>query len=241
MGLSTFIGTSGWHYDHWVGPFYPEGSASDEMLPFYAQRLKTVEVNNTFYQLPGKETVETWRDRTPSEFTFALKASRYITHMKKLKEPEESVANFLELADVLGDKRGPILFQLPPNWHYDHERLASFLRLLPDGYQPVFEFRHDSWFNDRAYELLEQHGAAVCIHDMGGDSTPRVVTAGHVYIRLHGPRGDYSGGYDAQTLSGWAGAITTWSNQGKIVYCYFNNDVEGHAVQNAQQLAEMLD
>lgn len=235
------VGTSGWHYDHWHGPFYPEDLPQDDRLAHYAQHLSTVEINNTFYQLPEKETVANWRETTPADFIFAVKASRYITHQKNLKDPEESIGNFMARIGGLKDKLGPVLFQLPPQWHVDKERLDNFLRVLPGGLHSVFEFRHESWFDDDVYALLADHGAACCIYDLEGEQTPKVITADHIYVRLHGPGDEaYAGNYDRETLEGWAETIAVWNRSGKTVYCYFNNDQDGHAINNALFLKEKL-
>jgi uncharacterized protein YecE (DUF72 family) len=241
MAEKLRVGTSGWHYDHWQGPFYPEELSSDRWLAYYAEHLSTVEINNTFYQLPKVETLRNWRAGTPEGFLFAVKASRYITHRKKLKQPDEPVANFLRRIDALGDKLGPILFQLPPNWNFDPERLRSFLERLPEGYRFVFEFRDASWFDERAYEMLAAHGAAFCIYDLGGRLAPREVTTDWVYVRLHGPDGAYQGKYDVEALAGWMDAFSTWTGQGKEVYCFFDNDERGYAVQNALALQAMAE
>jgi len=234
------IGTSGWHYDHWVGPFYPEGTTSDAFLSFYAQRFDTVEVNASFYRLPEESTLAAWRDGAPEGFTFAAKASRYLTHMKKLDDPSEPLDTFLTRMRTLGPKLGPVLFQLPPNWGFDAGRLASFLDALPSDLTAVFEFRDESWFDDRAYGLLRAHGATFCIYDLAGRTSPKVVTSDVAYVRLHGPGDAYEGSYDARTLSGWAGAFSTWASRGTDVYCYFDNDQAGYAPKNALRLAEML-
>lgn len=234
------VGTSGWHYDHWRGPFYPEALAKEEFLTHYARRFQTVEVNNTFYQLPREKTLVQWRQAVPREFVFAVKASRYITHMKKLKDPQEPVSNFMERVAALEDKLGPVLFQLPPRWRFNGERLHSFLEALPDGHRYVFEFRDHSWFNDRAYEALARHNAAFCIYHLAGELSPKEVTADFVYVRLHGPAGSYQGQYRTEDLAGWAGAFSTWARQGKDVYCYFDNDEAGYAAQDALRLQEMV-
>jgi uncharacterized protein YecE (DUF72 family) len=241
MSASIYIGTSGWHYDHWKGPFYPQDIQSDDLLTFYMQHFQTVEINNSFYQLPEKETFDHWRETTPNEFRFAVKASRYITHMKKLKDPRQPVADFMERSEHLKDKLGPILFQLPPNWHVNVERLEQFLQVLPEDHRYTFEFRDPSWFDPRVYKLLEARGVAFCIYRLNQRDSPRQVTADFIYVRLHGPDGSYQGSYDMQTLSWWAGAFSTWTQQGKDIYCYFNNDQGGYAVKNARQLKEMLE
>jgi uncharacterized protein YecE (DUF72 family) len=233
------VGTSGWHYQHWRGPFYPEDISDGEMLAFYTGRLQTVEINNTFYQLPERETLATWRETVPKGFLFAVKANRYITHMKKLKDPEEPVDRFLSRITALGDHLGPILFQLPPNWHFNAGRLRSFLEILPPHHRYAFELRDPDWVCPEAYQILAEHEAAFCIYDFHGRQSPTEVTADFVYVRLHGPYDAYRGKYDTETLSGWAGAFATWTRQGKNVYCYFDNDEQGYAVQNAMALEEM--
>jgi uncharacterized protein YecE (DUF72 family) len=237
---SIHIGTSGWHYGHWRGPFYPEDLSPEGFLKFYAQRFHTVEINNSFYQLPSEPALQNWRESVPAGFIFAVKGSRFITHMKKLKEPERSLAPFLARIVLLKEKLGPILFQLPPRWHFNESRLAAFLSALPHGYRYALELRDRSWINPRALDLLARFGAAFCIYELGGYLSPREVTADFVYIRLHGPGGPYQGQYDPQTLAGWAGAISAWSRQGREVFCYFDNDEAGYAAQDAWQLQNML-
>jgi uncharacterized protein YecE (DUF72 family) len=240
MSPKVYVGTSGWYYDHWLGAFYPEETQSEALLPFYASRFPTVEVNNTFYQLPEATTLEQWRQMTPSGFTFAVKASRYITHMKKLTDPQEPVAKFLSRMEILGDKLGPILFQLPPNWHANPKRLRTFLQALPGDHRYVCEFRDPSWFGEQVYELLREEGVAFCIHDLADQPSPKQITAEFVYVRFHGPQGAYRGSYSVQALAGWAGAISTWRRQGLDVYCYFNNDEAGYAPQDARELQRMV-
>lgn len=237
----TYIGTSGWDYQHWMEAFYPSGTDREEFLTCYAERFGTVEINATFYRLPSEQTMASWRDAVPDEFVFTVKASRYLTHMKKLKDPEDPLEKVLQRARILQRKLGPVLFQLPPNWRFDEERLAAFLELLPDDLRAVLEFRDERWFSDRAFELLRQANAALCMHDLGGKATPRVVTADFAFIRLHGPGEAYRGSYDEHDLSGWAGAISSWTRQGKDVYCYFNNDEAGNAPKNALALERMLE
>jgi uncharacterized protein YecE (DUF72 family) len=237
---TIYIGTSGWQYDHWQEPFYPEDLPKSRFLEFYAEHFQTVEINNSFYQLPSAETLTHWREATPPEFRFSVKASRYITHMKKLKDPAEPVSNFLKRVELLADKLGPILFQLPPNWHFNRERLSSFLEVLPGDFKYTFELRDPSWLNPDAYELLATHNAAFCIYEFNGRLSPKEITADFIYIRLHGPDGPYQGRYDISVLAGWAGALSTWSSQGRQIYCYFDNDQAGYAVQNALQLQQMF-
>jgi len=235
------VGTSGWHYDHWQGPFYPGDLPSEGWLAYYAEHLATVEINNSFYRLPEAETLWNWRAGTPQGFLFAAKASRYITHMKKLKDPDEPVANFLGRMEELGEKLGPILFQLPPNWNLNLDRLRSFLETLPGGHRFAFEFRDPSWFDEQTYEILAAHNAAFCIYELAGRLSPREVTTDWVYVRLHGPGDAYQGKYDAEALASWMGTFSTWMRQGKDVYCYFDNDEAGYAVQNAMALEAMAE
>lgn len=237
---SLHIGTSGWHYDHWQEAFYPAGLAKTAWLQYYARHLHTVEINTTFYRLPDTSTLVQWRDMVPPGFVFAVKASRYITHRKKLKDPQESLGNFLARLPVLEQKLGPILFQLPPGWSPNLERLAGFLPLLPRQYRYAVECRDPRWWTRQTYELLASHNVAWCIFDLAGQLAPKHVTANFVYVRLHGPSGPYQGQYDPHTLAGWAGALAAWSRQGKEVYCYFDNDESAYAPHDALRLQRML-
>ena len=234
------IGTSGWIYDHWQGPFYPEDTPQEDWLSFYQRRFNSVEINNTFYGLPEKATFQTWREEAPPEFRYAVKANRYITHLKKLQEPQDTLGRFFSAVSELEDTLGPILFQLPPNWGYNHQRLADFLEVLPAGQRYTFELRAPDWINARALDLLADHQAAFCIYDFDGRQSPKEVTADFVYLRLHGPGEAYQGKYSLQALAGWAGAISSWLGKGKDVYCYFDNDQAGYAAENAVQLQEMF-
>jgi uncharacterized protein YecE (DUF72 family) len=233
------IGTSGWHYKHWQGPFYPDDIPKRGFLDYYAERFHTVEINNSFYQLPKEKTLIRWRNTVPSGFVFAVKASRYITHMKKLKDPEEPVSNFLGRIGKLGDKLGPILFQLPPNWNLNCQRLRAFLEILPAGYRYAFEFRDPSWFHSKVYDALGEHGASFCIYDLAGRVSPKKVTAEFIYLRLHGPKGPYQGQYETTVLEKWAGDFSAWVREGKELYCYFDNDEAGYAAQDAARLKAM--
>jgi uncharacterized protein YecE (DUF72 family) len=234
------IGTSGWSYDHWVGPFYPEDLPRDRRLRYYAERFRSVEIDSSFYGLPRRSTLRAWRDEVPADFVFAAKASRYITHMKKLRDPRQGLDRFLKRMGALGDRLGPVVFQLPPRWRFDAGRLEAFLQALGRGFRCAFELRDPSWLNAEALALLERHRAAFCIYDLGGFLSPKEVTADFVYVRLHGPGGPYQGSYGDAALSGWARAISGWSRKGLSVYCYFDNDDRGYAASNAARLQEML-
>ncbi|HWR37528.1 MAG TPA: DUF72 domain-containing protein [Clostridia bacterium] len=235
-----WIGTSGWHYKHWLGNFYPEKMAGSKMLEFYMQHFDTVELNNSFYKLPKTDTFVCWRDATPSKFLFAVKASRFITHNKKLKDPQNALGNFLPRAEVLGPKLGPILFQLPPRWKLNLERLEEFLSELPSYHRYSFEFREPSWNEQRVYELLQKSNAAYCIYELAGFHTPMHITADWAYVRLHGPGGKYQGSYEHAKLREWADRIVNWSRKMRAVFVYFDNDQAGYAAQNALELKRLV-
>ena len=232
------VGTSGWHYKHWVGPVYPKGLAASKMLEWYADRFNAVEINNSFYRLPPESALETWRATVPPGFQFAVKGSRFITHMKKLKDPAPSLEKFFARADLLGSKLGPIVFQLPPNWPVDVDRFADFLPALPPAHRYAFEFRHPSWNTERIYQLLRRHRSALCIYHLAGYTSPLEITSDFAYLRLHGPGGKYQGLYDREALSTWAGLIRSWNI--KAAWAFFDNDDSGFAVQNARELRELL-
>jgi len=234
------IGTSGWHYPSWVGPFYPPGMPTKEFLPFYASHLSTVEINNTFYRLPSASTLENWLAETPQNFLFACKASRFITHMKKLKDPKESIERFFETVKTLKEKLGPILFQLPPHWRLNVPRLEEFLNTLPTTFRYAFEFRDESWFDERIFQLLTVHNAAFCLYNLADKWSTEIVTADFIYIRLHGPEGPYQGQYDKSMLRTWGNKCRMWAKAGKDVYCYFDNDEQGFAPINALTLNNMI-
>ncbi len=240
MSKEIHIGTSGWNYKHWLGPFYPEKFPAKNMLAFYAEHFDTVEVNATHYHLPNFTSFETWRETVPENFVFAVKASRFTTHMKKLKSPKASTEKFFVRVKRLREKLGPILFQLPPRWKVNVERLAAFLSAMPREHLYTFEFRDESWFTNEVYELLRAHNAALCFyHQMGYDS-PQEVTADFVYVRLHGTESKYGGSYPDSALKTWSRRIGRWRRESKDVYFYFNNDPEGHAIKNALALKRMV-
>lgn len=237
---TTYVGTSGWNYKHWEGNFYPEGMRPKDWLKFYSEKLLTVEINNSFYRLPDIKTFKSWEKNTPEKFIFSVKGSRYITHMKKLKDPEQSSRKLFSGIKHLKKKLGPILFQLPPHWKFNKERLLKFLKSLPGEYRYTFEFREKSWWNEEVFELLNQHNAAFCIYELAGTLAPKEITADFVYIRLHGPGDKYQGDYSRKELSFWAGSILLWQEKDKDVFIYFDNDDSGYAVKNALELQDML-
>lgn len=240
MGTSYYIGTSGWHYPHWQGPFYPQDLAPSAWLDYYARYFATVEINNSFYRLPSRAAVRAWKVATPAGFTFAIKASRYITHMKKLRAPQASLRAFLAATQSLGNQCGPLLFQLPPRWHCRPERLAAFLKALPKNRECAFELRDPSWHNPQVYALLRRHNAAFCIYELAGFESPQVITADFVYIRLHGPAAyAYGGCYAESALQQWAERIRSWKKL-RRAYVYFDNDEGAYAVRNALVLRALL-
>lgn len=235
-----YIGTSGWHYMHWIGTFYPEGTKDANQLSYYIKYFKTVELNNSFYRLPSAQIFENWGKAVPDDFVFAVKASRYLTHLKKLVLDKKAVDQFFQHASHLAKKLGPILFQLPPNWKVNMDRLAAFLDYLPNVYRYTFEFRDQSWYTDSIYELLKQYKVAFCIYELAEHRSPDLVTTDFVYIRLHGPGNKYQGNYSDTTLKQWAKRCRHWQKEGKDVYLYFDNDELGYAAHNAIKLIEML-
>jgi uncharacterized protein YecE (DUF72 family) len=234
------IGTSGWHYDHWSGLFYPSALSKNKWFEYYSRHFDTVEINNTFYQLPKEQTFENWRKQAPKDFLFTVKANRYITHVKRLKEPEEPLERFFERANILQKHLGPVLYQLPPSFHKDLDRVKVFLLALPKERIAVFEFRHESWFSQDTYEMLKKFNAAFCIHDLVGIATPRVITSDIIYVRFHGPTGKYAGNYSKSTLQNWAKWIKDNIKGKKAIYAYFNNDYNAYAVKNAKTLKEQF-
>ncbi len=235
------IGTSGWHYPHWRGPFYPENFSASKMLDFYARQFDTVELNNTFYRLPPETALDDWRGRTPEGFLFAAKGSRFLTHMKKLKEPEPGIAKYFELVEQLGPKLGPVLFQLPPHWGVNSERLEAFLAALPRGHRYAFELRDPSWHVPEVYRILRRHRAAFCIFEIAGFQSGIEITADFTYVRLHGPGGAYQGSYPGGKLEEWAERIRQWRKELQSVYVYFDNDQAAYAVANALALKRLIE
>jgi len=236
----VYIGTAGWHYKHWKGPFYPPKLPGKKMLDFYAERFRTVEINSSFYRLPLESGLDNWRECTPPDFHFAVKGSRFLTHMKKLKDPGPGIEKFFERIDRLETKLGPVIFQLPPWWEVNSERLETFLEMLPPGNRYAFELRNETWRSPAIYEILRRHNTAFCIFEIAGTFSGLAVTADFTYVRLHGPGGAYQGSYPDETLQMWAGRIREWSKQLKAVYVYFDNDQAAYAVENALTLEEML-
>ncbi len=242
----VFIGTSGYIYPHWEGVFYPLGWPKAKKLEYYCQHFDTVELNNTFYRLPGKKTFESWYKRTSKNFIFAVKVSRFITHIKKLKDCRESWEIFLKRALILKEKLGPLLFQLPPSWKKDAKRLEEFLKLITKNLEPktsnlkfAFEFRNETWCCQEIYDLLKKYNCAWVVVD--SPHWPKVfqVTADFVYVRMHGSKILFGSKYTKKELENLAEKIKEWQKQRLDVFVYFNNDAHGFAVQNAKELLRL--
>jgi uncharacterized protein YecE (DUF72 family) len=234
------VGCSGWVYKHWRGIFYPEGLPQRLWFERYAEEFDTVEINNSFYHLPKPETYDKWRKQAPEGFCYAVKANRFITQAKKLKDPEEPLDRFLKPTRRLKEHLGPILFQLPPSMKINLERLESFLKILPKSVTSVFEFREKSWYVEEVLELLDRHGAGFVAHDMKGLASPRWASGKAAYIRFHGAGGKYWGRYPDEALLEWTDWIMEQSRSGRSVWCYFNNDIHGHAIEDARTLKSMV-
>jgi uncharacterized protein YecE (DUF72 family) len=234
------IGTSGYMYRHWrKGVFYPAGLPVKRELAYYAARFRTVELNNPFYRLPTPEMFVRWRESTPAGFDFAVKASRYITHIKRLRDVGDEIALFMERASLLQQKLGPVLFQLPPTQQIDNARLRDFLSLLSSDCRWVMEFRHPSWHTGETYQLLAEHGVALCIPVGGGLEPDRITTAPFTYIRMHRGK-EPAGGFTGAELEAWASQVRALAASGKEVYVYFNNDWEGFALRDAAVFEQHL-
>jgi uncharacterized protein YecE (DUF72 family) len=235
------VGCSGWQYRHWRGDFYDQRLPQSRWFGHYATVFDTVEINNTFYRLPEAATFARWSEAAPAGFLFAVKASRFLTHLKKLKDPEEPIQRFFERAGELGSHLGPVLYQLPPGWKLDLARLEHFLQVLPRDARHVLEFRDTSWYVEEVFALLRAAGVGLCLHDREGSASDRRWTAPFVYVRFHGPTGNYAGGYSHARLAGWADWLNGQRRAGRDVYTYFNNDIGGHAPRDAVTLRELLE
>jgi len=233
-----YVGCSGWQYKHWRGDFYPAKMPVSRWLEYYASHFATVELNNSFYRLPAAQSFDMWRQRVPASFVYAVKASRYITHMKKLKEPAASIDLLFSRATHLKDALGPVLYQLPPRWPLNIERFKTFLEALPSNFIHVVEFRDPTWYVTDVFEALEKHGVSLCLHDMEGSETGLRRVGPVVYLRFHGPA-KYRGRYPETRLE----AAAAWCAESLLaaapVYAYFNNDIGGHAPRDAVRFREL--
>jgi uncharacterized protein YecE (DUF72 family) len=237
----VYIGTSGFSYRHWEDKvFYPSDLARTKQLEFYSQHFKTVEINSSFYHLPTAQAFQGWYQRTPRDFIFAVKVSRFITHIKKLKVCREPWQRFINNAKELREKLGPILFQLPPGWQFDVRRLERFVKILPKKYRYVFEFRHPSWFCSEIFKILKKYNISLCLADSPRWPYQEEITADFVYLRMHGGKILYGSNYSDKELKEWAKKIKKFLEADLDVYVYFNNDAYGYAVKNAQRLIELV-
>jgi len=238
------VGCSGWQYPHWRGGFYPAELPTSRWFAHYALTFDTVEINNSFYRLPPEETFAKWREQAPPHFLYAVKASRFLTHMKKLKDPDDPLARFFDNAKALGARLGPVLYQLPPRWPLNLERFEIFLRAIAPAARRaglktrpcnVVEFRDPSWYDEHVYELLRRYNVALCLHDMQGSASGTLRVGPFVYVRFHGTR-KYGGRYPDARLDEWADWLAQRAAEGLDVFAYFNNDTGGHAPRDAVRL-----
>ncbi len=240
--MTVYIGTSGWQYRHWRHTFYPQGVAQARWLEFYAERFQIVELNNSFYSLPKEETFAKWRERTPSDFVLAAKMSRYLTHIKKLQEPEEPVQRFFSRAQALGSKLGPVLLQLPPTLKVDAAALDETLSLIPDTVRVSVEFRHESWWTDEVQGILEKHGAANCLADRGAKPVTKLWrTADWTFMRFHAGLASPQPCYRRKTLEEWVDRLTSRWGPDEDMYVFFNNDPRACALRDAIVFAKLCD
>jgi uncharacterized protein YecE (DUF72 family) len=234
------IGTSGWHYGHWRGPYYPADLPASRWLQHYSRDFRSAEINGSFYRMPTVKTLTAWRETVPTDFRFAVKASRYLTHARKLLAPMSDYDRFFEGMATLKPKLGPILLQTPPRWRINRDRLEAFLMAAPSSFRYAFEFRDSTWLVPEIFELLADHDAALCIYHLAGFQSPLETTTDFVYVRLHGPGAKYQGRYSSTALRNWAARLTRWSRQGRTVWCFFDNDQNGFAVRDAQRLQRLV-
>ncbi|WP_040485483.1 DUF72 domain-containing protein [Lutibaculum baratangense] len=234
------IGTSGWHYDGWIGTFYPEKTPKKRLLEAYARHFSTTEINASFYRVPSEAAVASWAANAPDGFVFAWKASRFITHYKRLKDCEEPVRYVTGRMAPLGEKFGPVLWQLPPQQKPDHDRLGRFLDLLPKERRHAVEFRDPAWYEEATFRLLRDAGVSLCVSDHAHAPAPWEATAAHVYLRPHGPGGRYEGHYSNDGLADMADRIAGWTAESRDVFCYFDNDQKSCAPFDAQRLIGMV-
>lgn len=236
VSAAVRVGTSGWQYRHWAGDFYPAELPTSEWLAYYVERFDTVELNASFYRLPRAEAFAAWGRRVPDGFRFAVKASRYLTHVKRLKDPDEPLDRFWTRVRRLGDRCGPVLYQLPPHWRPDWQRLDAFLAAIPRGPWQAIEIRDARWYGEELERRLEAAGVTLCLHDMEGSAWSGEPIGPFGYVRFHGAGAKYGGRYPDDILRGWADRLATWARRGQSVWVYFNNDIGGHAPRDATRL-----
>jgi len=236
----VFIGTSGFMYRHWKEAFYPQGLPQREWFLYYVKQFDTVELNVSFYRLPKKETFVSWRKKAGKKFVFSVKGSRYITHIKRLKDCQKPVKTFFKNASGIKNKNDVVLWQLPPRFKENIERLSQFLKVLPKDWRHAFEFRDSTWLTAKVYELLRKHNAAIVFQDYPDWPIAEKITADFVYLRFHGKTHLYTSCYTEKELKNWAEKIKGWREKGLDCYAYFNNDALGYAIENARDLKKML-
>jgi uncharacterized protein YecE (DUF72 family) len=234
------VGCSGWVYKHWRGLFYPQGLPQRLWFERYSEEFDTVEINNSFYRLPSGETFEKWRKQAPSGFCYAVKANRFLTQAKKLLDCEEPMERMMAAVRCLGDRLGPMLYQLPPSMKINLQRLETFLEIAPNDVNAVFEFRDKSWYVPETYALLGRHGAGFCVHDMAGSTSERIAVGPIAYVRFHGGEGKYWGRYSDERLLSWTDWLVAQAREGRTCWCYFNNDIHGAAIEDARTLKAMV-
>ena len=241
MELSRIrVGCSGWQYKHWRGDFYPAALPTNRWFQHYARTFDTVEINNSFYRWPEADTFAKWDEQAPPGFVYAVKASRFLTHMKKLKDPEEPLARTFDRVARLGKRLGPILYQLPPRWPLNLERLEHFLKQLPRRWLHTVEFREPSWYDERVFALLRKYDVALCLHDMHGCGTGKRAVGPFVYARFHFGTQKYGGRYEDRRLDDWAEWLAARADDGLPIFAYFNNDTGGHAPRDAVRLRDRI-
>lgn len=237
----VLVGTSGFSYSDWKQEFYHGLTREKDMLAAYCKVFQSVEINQSFYRLPSADVVQQWVDTVPRDFVFSYKANRFLTHRKRLKDFDEPIDRLTKAVAPFGPSLGPLLFQLPPRWQVNTERLRQFVESLPASHRYTFEFRDPSWLCEEVYSILEARNHALCFYDFKTYQSPEIVTADFVYIRLHGPNAEaYSGSYSDNALECYAQKIAAWQRQGLDVYCYFDNDQKGCAPRDAQVLQQKL-
>jgi uncharacterized protein YecE (DUF72 family) len=232
--MSIWIGTSGFQYAEWKGNFYPEDLPAAKMLRYYAERLNTTEINYTFHRIPAAKTIDNWNNLTPPTFRFSLKAPQKITHWAKLRDCADTMRYFHDVISSLGEKLGPVLFQLPPNFKKDTFVLADFVNCLPDGARAAFEFRHESWFSDDVWDIFRTHNVALCLNETADFAAPKICTADFGYLRLR--REDYAG----QDIKGWVDFVGAQSARWRDIFIYFKHEEAGVGPKFARQMMDML-
>ena len=237
---SIHLGTSGWTYPHWKGKFYPEGLAQKKWFDYYCSRFSTVELNASFYRIPSAAAVESWEKRSPPDFRFAVKISRLISHVKKLRNCEKETEWFFSTFAPLAHRIGAFLLQLPPSLKCNPELVGSFVRQTATRVPIAVEFRNSTWYNDEVYAALKEFGCIFCIHDMNECPTERIVLSKTAYVRFHGYQARYGGDYPSGALADWGRWIKRQAKDGTKVFGYFNNDVDGFAVKNCMTLRAMV-